>query len=85
MSTRYEVEYYYYQHNSGLADNGNYVKRYQCNTLQGARNVADKIREAIKTMDERGYSLDIEDQLIPYSGYFTKPPVIFELTERKIE
>ena len=69
-----------------MSDNGHYVKRYNCNTLQGARNVADKINEAIKIKgEERECSLDIEDRLIPYSGYFTNPPVIFEITEKKIE
>ena len=88
MSTRYEVEYHYYQHNSGMADNGNYTARRSCSTLSEAYAMVRQINDAIKNYEadsEREWT-EIEDKLIPYAGHFTRPlPEIFEITERKIE
>lgn len=80
----YEVEYYYYQYNSGLADNGYCVARCKCKSLSVAKKIVTSIKNAIHNRDqniEPIESTEIKNELIPYAGYFTKPARIFEVTE----
>jgi hypothetical protein len=83
---RYEVEYYYYQYNSGMADNGDYTKRILCSNVDEARKIIDNINSAIATRFVKNDidPIHIESELIPYSGYFTAPPVLFEITENRL-
>lgn len=83
---RYELEYTYYQYNSGAADNGTYTKRIKYKTREEAQKAKADIDAAAKAHEEGRHSDadDTEDRFIPYMGYFKKPATIFEIEERQI-
>lgn len=66
----YEVEYRYYQYNSGQADNGEYVRTRSFRTAEEAQALAARINaSAQKKMDE-DEERELQDDLIPWDGYF---------------
>ena len=66
----YEVEYRYYQYNSGAADNGKYVRRREFINPEDALDLVKRINASIaKTLDE-SEERELERDLIPWSGYF---------------
>lgn len=89
--TKYRVEYRYYQHNSGVADNGHYTGNRTVLSLREARGIEYEINMAILLRKHKDdvcddKARDIEDKYIPYSGHFTAAPQVYEqeLTERAI-
>lgn len=81
-SVGFEVEYQYYQHNSGKSDNGTYLRRRQVHTAEAARALAARIEAAAQahdaavkptlTEEQEEAEQELHDDLIPYSGYFLK-------------
>ena len=69
---RFEVEYHYYQYNSGAADNGYYTETSCCASAEEAIALAARINDAAKKHKEGGADEDRElhNDLIPYSGFF---------------
>jgi hypothetical protein len=73
MSKHYEIEYRYYQYNSGAADNGEYTRALKKTDRQEAIDLARRICESVghhqrKEFDKCDEALSQE--LIPYMGYF---------------
>ena len=70
----FEVEYRYYQFNSGQADNGFYNKIIQFKDEQEAISLASRI-EADALLNRKDIHDDVDqelrDEFIPWSGYFT--------------
>jgi hypothetical protein len=66
----YQVEYHYYQFNSGLADNGYRTDTKKCRSAEEAVALAGKINAAAaKQLDEEETQV-LADDLIPYAGTF---------------
>ena len=69
----FEVEYTYYQYNSGAADNGTRTKIHRCSSDEEAHDLAARI-EADAVAHREGRSDDVDEELrndlIPWDGYF---------------
>jgi len=78
----YEIEYTYYQYNSGAADNGRYTKRIRTATPEEAAETARKINlsAAGQLSDEADHEL--RSRLIPWDGYFINA-VACEVLEKR--
>lgn len=81
----YIVEYIYYQHNSGAADNGFYTGEWYCSNVKEATDIRDKIRASAKAKSDGKHGerdAKLEDQLIGYTGYFVSAEAYIETVER---
>jgi hypothetical protein len=89
MRIYYRVEYYYYQYNSGLGDNGNKTDSEIVKTLEEARQLTGKIISfTYKNEDqpiEDDYYKDFCRALMAYDGFFVRTPKIFKVTEELID
>ena len=86
MKTSYEVEYYYYQYNSGMADNGHKIGIISKPTLSEAKEIVRQIglsKEETHIGVEQ--TTDAILDYISYDGYFTKSPVIYEVIRKKLD
>lgn len=82
-SVTYEVEYRYYQFNSGAADNGEYVRRREFASAEDALALARRIEACVAgTLDEDSRR-ELEDDLIPWAGYFRYARV-FKITRELV-
>ena len=82
VEVTFEVEYEYYQNNSGAADNGYYTRRREVKTAEAALKLAARIEAAAQahestvkrelTEDEEEAERELHDDLIPYMGFFLK-------------
>lgn len=87
MSQHFEVEYTYYQHNSGAADNGEYTRTVKKPTLGEATELARRINEDATHYKNKNYDKRDEalaDELIPYSGFFIGSKV-YECQRTEVE
>lgn len=84
MKDTYQVEYSYYQHNDGRANNGQYRQTLNYDTLAQAQAVAVRIQAAI---EEKGTEVEQQqtmDDFHPYSGHFSWVKV-YEVSRREIK
>lgn len=69
--TIYFIQYEYYQYNSGQADNGHYKRKYEYENKKEALIVFKKFKDYLSNKLDHESKRDLEDNYIPYAGYFT--------------
>ena len=69
--TVYFIQYEYYQYNSGQADNGHYKKKYEFANRKEALNEVKKFKDYLNNKLDQDSKRNLEDNYIPYAGYFT--------------
>jgi len=86
MDYYYQVKYFYYKYNSGNADNGHYDNKISFNSLSEAKEFINQIKNIIdnKKMNKEEPLTEIEDNLIPDGGFFTKYPELYKVTVEEI-
>ncbi len=83
MKTAYQVEYSYYQHNTGRADNGNYTARREYPTIEGATNAAKRIQAVIEEKASPEETEATFAEFHPYTGYFSWVK-LYEVTRKEL-
>jgi hypothetical protein len=81
MKVWYEVRFQYYKHNSGRADNGQYLLVERRNTPEEATALADKVLEMIADQEGRYHWFN---ETYHIDGYPTRFDGIYKLTEEKV-
>jgi hypothetical protein len=96
MTVTFAVDYTYYQYNSGAADNGCYRRNWPVNDAVEAVALAGKINAAAKAHQAYSHGTDtetpadeyireqLENEMIPYMGYFISARAL-KITSEPIE
>ena len=84
MKPTYQIEYSYYQHNDGRANNGNYTETRDYDTREEALAAATRIQAVIEEKASPSEEQAVFDEFHPYSGYFNWVRV-YEVTRKEID
>ena len=79
--TIYIIKYQYYQYNSGQADNGNYSKKIELDDSIKAKLIYQKFRDYLDNKLSDDDKRSLEDDYIPYAGYFTEVTFLKSMVE----
>jgi hypothetical protein len=87
----YEVEFNYYQYNSGMGDNGTYTHKCIFDDIVEAKEFKNKIDLAYEAYRNEDYKSEIYEWMIDfiadisYGGFIKSKAKIFEVTRIEIK
>jgi len=79
--TVYFIQYEYYQYNSGQADNGYYKRKYEYESKKDALTSFKKFKDYLEKKLNDEDRRNLEDNYIPYAGYFTEVKLFKSVVE----
>lgn len=84
MNPTFQVQFSYYQHNTGAADNGNYTRTLDFDTKAEALAVADRIQAVIEEKANEEETQETFARYHPYTGHFSWVRV-YEVIRKEID